>query len=514
MKAKVIPKDAWKRGIRAEEAGREVGRNGHPQIFTDNQLETIENQVLVLLSNQTIVRIRDVQNMNDLKMINKKYTYKLILRSEILKAAIARPIEVAKIKAQSQERISRWFSELSALISDYNITSSDICNFDETSITCGESSSKLVVCFKDQTPPAVPSPPKEPNATICLCVCADGSSLPRFLLFPKKTLPKEFRSLSSFDIRYINSSSGWISKEIFRHIMINCWIPLIAEKVKPTSFHSALLLMDNHSTHNDEFVIEAAEKNNIILKRFPPSMTHFLQPCDSCIFSRLKSTLNNKFVIPSPFSLSSYRTQLAEVLPEALASAWTLSTIKAAFIKKGVWPVAAALVLSRVAGAPIETSALKEDLHSSSQDWREKLFGGYSPPKRQSVSASSKPSDIYSVEKENSAKSTSSNIPTCSSPSDDHELNSTTIIEDLDSFELKKQLEDAENSTSDEDKREMKQKKKKKIYEIVHDDVSRGSYFEERRKMEIEKPIQRALSPAFSKKEIEYRKKYYSSLSL
>ncbi|KAH7818830.1 putative DDE superfamily endonuclease [Monocercomonoides exilis] len=265
MKAKVISKDAWKRGIRAEKAGREVGRNGHPQTFTDYQLETIENQVLVLLSNQTIVRIRDVQNM--------------------------------------------------------------------------------VVCFKDQTPPCVPTSPKVLNTAIYLCVCTDESSLTRFLLNPKKTLPKKFHSLSSFNIRYVNSSPGWITKEIFRHIMINYCIPFVEEKVKLTSSLRALLLMDNHSTHNDGFVIEAAEKDNIILKRFPPNMTHLLQPCDSRIFSRLKSTLNNKFVIPSPFSLSSYRTQLTEVLPEALAAACTHSTIKAAFIKTGVWPVAAAPVL-------------------------------------------------------------------------------------------------------------------------------------------------------------------------
>ncbi|KAH7826519.1 uncharacterized protein MONOS_15682 [Monocercomonoides exilis] len=127
----------------------------------------------------------DPKSKNELKMINKKYAFKLIQRSEILKAAMARPIEVAKIKAQSPEYISRWFSELSVLISGYNIISSDIYNTDESSITCGESSSKLVVCFKDQIPPGVPSFPKVLNATICLCVCTDGSSLPRFLLYPK-----------------------------------------------------------------------------------------------------------------------------------------------------------------------------------------------------------------------------------------------------------------------------------------------------------------------------------------
>ncbi|KAH7829020.1 uncharacterized protein MONOS_16111 [Monocercomonoides exilis] len=336
--------------------------------------------------------------------------------------------------------------------------------------------------------------------------------------------------------------------------MIYYWIPLIVEKVKPTSSHRALLLMDNHSTHNDETVIEAAEKNFIILKKFPPNMTHLLQPCDSCVFSRLKSTLSNKFVIPSPFSLPSYRAQLAEILPEAMAAACVPSTVKAAFIKTGVWPVAAAPVLSRISGAPIGASPLKEDLHSSSQDWREELFGSYSPPKRQSVSASSIQSDIYSAEKADSTKSTSSTIPICSSPSDDHKLNSTTIIEDLDSFELKKQLEDAEkhlaflrskykeiekaktsstpstsktkhtreefnillsSSSADEDKREIKHKKKKKmiIYKIINDDTSGESFIDDRRKPEKEKPIQRAVSPSFSRKEIECREKYYSSLS-
>ncbi|KAH7822940.1 uncharacterized protein MONOS_14365 [Monocercomonoides exilis] len=238
MKAKVVSKDEWKRGKRAERTGRKAGRNGNPQAITNDQLEEIENQVLVLLSNQTIVQIRDVQNM----------------------AALARHTDVAKISAQSPENIRGWFSELLSTVMEDNITAADRFNFDESSNTCGESSSKLVVCFKDQTPPGVPSPPKVPNATICLCVCADGSSLPRFLLHTKKTLPKEFRTLSSFDIRYIFSSSGWITKDIFKNIMINYWIPLIVEKVKPTSSHRALLLMDNHSTHNDETVIEAAKK--------------------------------------------------------------------------------------------------------------------------------------------------------------------------------------------------------------------------------------------------------------
>ncbi|KAH7820998.1 uncharacterized protein MONOS_13118 [Monocercomonoides exilis] len=242
-----ISKSAWYRGIKAEKSGRVVKKEGHPLSISKSQLETIENQVMAMLSEDTIVRVKDIQSMCvDLsekecdekqipKTVNCKYAHKLIKRSEVLQSALSRPLEMSKISAQSPENIQKWFLDLAEVIKKHNIDSSTIFNFDETSLSCGDTSMKLVVCMKNQIPPSPPKPPKVPNATLCLCICADGSSLPRFLLWPRKETPDEFSSLSAFDIRYIYSSSGWITKEIYREIMIGCWIPLISSKVKPTS---------------------------------------------------------------------------------------------------------------------------------------------------------------------------------------------------------------------------------------------------------------------------------------
>ncbi|KAH7819665.1 uncharacterized protein MONOS_4892 [Monocercomonoides exilis] len=315
------------------------------------------------------------------------YAYKLLKRSEIIHAALSKPIELSKIAAQSPENVRQWFGELSEIISRNNIDSSRIFDIVESSLNLSECTSKLVDCLKNQILPASTAPPKVPNSTLCLYVCADGSSLQRFLLWPMKSSPQEFSSLYAFDIKVLPSSSGWITKEIFKNIMINYWTPAIVSKVEPTTTHKVLFLMNNHVTHSDDCVADFAEKFNIILKSFLPNMTHLLQPCDSCIFSRMKATLCNKFHVPIPFSIHSYRSSLADTLPEAVVVAVKPSTIKAAFKKTGVWPVAAAPVLDRISGSPIHIHKCNSETSVYSQDWREELFVNYSPHRNKQLSS-------------------------------------------------------------------------------------------------------------------------------
>ncbi|KAH7824042.1 putative DDE superfamily endonuclease [Monocercomonoides exilis] len=288
---------------------------------------------------------------------------------------------MTQISAQPLDNIGKWFLDLAEVIEKRSIDSSTIFNFDETSLSCGETTMKLVVCMKYQIPPSPTKPPKAPNATLCLCICTNGSSLPRFLLWSRKETPDEFSSLLAFDIRNIYSSSGWITKEIFREIMIGCWIPLITSKVKPTSTKNALLLMDNYKSHDDELVTREAAKNNIVILKFPPNMTHLLQPCDSNIFSRLKFTLSNKFCTFSSFSLSANRSALANALPDVEAAAITPSTVKVSYTKTGVRSIAASSVLTRISGSSISSLNDKYSEKLSLNSKENKLFGDYSPKK-------------------------------------------------------------------------------------------------------------------------------------
>ncbi|KAH7821419.1 uncharacterized protein MONOS_16504 [Monocercomonoides exilis] len=101
-------------------------------------------------------------------------------------------MEIAKIRAQSPETIREWFQKLSFIITANNIDSTDIYNFDESSVRIGDGTEKLIVCLKNQTPPSPPTLPKTENATLCVCICADGSHLPHILI-PSNFTTSSFR---------------------------------------------------------------------------------------------------------------------------------------------------------------------------------------------------------------------------------------------------------------------------------------------------------------------------------
>ncbi|KAH7821032.1 putative DDE superfamily endonuclease [Monocercomonoides exilis] len=427
-KAQLISKSSWYRAKKAEKEGREVGRIGRELAISDSELEIIENQC---------VELKQKRNESANKEVNfdKKYAYKLLKRSEIIHTAVAKPLEAAKIIAQSPESIRTWFADLAELEKKYNIVGSAIFNFDETSVRCGQEASKLVVCLKDQLPPSPPAPQKVFNATMCFCVCADGSCLNHYLLWPNRTIPAEFSNFPSFSIKYLYASSGWITNDLFETIFINDWLIQIKEKVKPTRLRRALILMDNHVTHFCPEVITAAKNSHIIIKYFPPNMTHLLQPCDSCIFSRFKSVLNNQLHIPHPFSLHSYRFALSQVLPDAIAAAIQPSTIRTAFLKTGVWPITATEVLSRVCGSSKQIFGEKKAINSST-DLQSELFGKFSPTKKMD-------------KKPNFDEKSAITQPSCLKDTEDLQRELDVLCNRVE--QIKKQLEGATEPKNDED---------------------------------------------------------------
>ncbi|KAH7832442.1 uncharacterized protein MONOS_4594 [Monocercomonoides exilis] len=216
--------------------------------------------------------------------------YYVIQKSSILKSAVSKQLDTAKISSQSSDSVRKWFDELSQIVNEKEIVPSGIFNFDETSLHLGEDSCKLVM--------------------------------------------------------------------------------------KDGGMKFALFLMDNHSSHNSEAVEMVAKKKNIIIKKFPPNLTHLLQPCDNSIFARFKKTYNNSFKAPTDHSSAAFRSAIFDILPEALSAAVAPSNIKHAFRQTGVWPVKAAPVLEGISGTPEKEASLNDDEN------KEQLFGKFSPKKK------------------------------------------------------------------------------------------------------------------------------------
>ncbi|KAH7830846.1 uncharacterized protein MONOS_9688 [Monocercomonoides exilis] len=153
--------------------------------------------------------------------------------------------------------------------------------------------------------------------------------------------------------------------------------------MKLLNIPKAVFLLDNHPSHINEKVEKCADEQGIIMMRFPPNLTHLLQPCDSSIFARFEKTFNDNFNPPQPHSSSSFLSELAKVLPEALTSSTSPSIIKSEFQKTGIWPVMEAPILSRVSGSPVSQRTEKKSY------WDSELYGKFSPTNKRIKTRSS-----------------------------------------------------------------------------------------------------------------------------
>ncbi|KAH7827781.1 uncharacterized protein MONOS_7459 [Monocercomonoides exilis] len=250
--------------------------------------------------------------------------------------------------------------------------------------------------------------------------------------------------------------------------------------------------------------------------------------------------------------MSRYRSSLAEALPDAVAAASAPSTIRSSFIKTGILPVMAAHVLERIAGSPKTDSNAESSSCETTAQWKEKLFGEFSPKKE-----TRKNENQQETKCESSIKEQSSSIDTSSSSSQPQ-----AIMKDLDGhFEDKKQQtkkafdekEDKINDTSSHMHNLQEQLVQAKITKNMTKDKKRSpkhsrkefwNRIEENEQKQLGKKIRRSrkkirirnddnegiakkahkvkeekflkpprlLSPVCCKKEKEIREKYYEKL--
>ncbi|KAH7823586.1 uncharacterized protein MONOS_7542 [Monocercomonoides exilis] len=227
------------------------------------------------------------------------------------------------------------------------------------------------------------------------------------------------------------------------------------------------------------------------------------------------------------------------------------STIKSAFIKSGVWPVAAAPVLERISGSPIQNLKCNSETSVSSRDWREELFGKYSPQSDKQLS-SSQPSKHSSVKDSAITKepttlivnhrkfSTDENSTEGKTSKEANEMDESELMKQIEATKehlhfLQKQLEKIgkPTSSSSEKKRKNKhsrqelnelmnlepakekkasRKNAKRMIEILKDDEKEVKSTSKNENRDFDHPP-REISPSFNSKEKRIRETYYSKFN-
>ena len=121
------------------------------------------------------------------------------------------------------------------------------------------------------------------NFTVALCVTADGSKLPPFVIFKRKTIPKENYPKG---IIIQANEKGWMNQDMVKIWINKVWIQRKSSFFKPKS----LLVLDSAPSHRTDEIKSLIKKHSEIAMILG-GLTKKLQPLDISINKSFKSKI-------------------------------------------------------------------------------------------------------------------------------------------------------------------------------------------------------------------------------
>ena len=185
--------------------------------------------------------------------------------------------------------------------------------------------------------------------------------MPPLLIFLRKKFNPEYLVDKSPDAWGEFEPSVWMTLEIFLK-----WFKKFIEFSHASLSNRVLLLLDNHSTHDQNMeILDLAEENGVDIVSFPPHTSDKLQPCDVGFNKPLSNAMTkeiNKCIKTQnnrPISIK----QIFGLFDKAFTSAATMQTAKNTFKKLGLFPFDKNVLKSFDFSAALNSD--NEDLHSN-----------------------------------------------------------------------------------------------------------------------------------------------------
>ena len=255
------------------------------------------------------------------------------------------PLSLVRAKAMDIETLNRYFDILETTLKDNGIYNnpSRIFNCDESGLPLAPKGVKVVAKRGAKVVSSISSDTKS-QVTVLGCVCANGNTIPPFIIFDRKTLNPELTTGEIPGTIYGLSSKGWINQELFMGWFYRHFIPSVP------SIRPLLLIMDGHSSHYCPEVIKMAAKEKILLFTLPPHTTHISQPLDRGCFAPLKT--NWKKVCHLFYTNNPGRVITKYDFSSLFAEAWKLSmtqtNVLSGFRVCGIYPYSRESILSKI----------------------------------------------------------------------------------------------------------------------------------------------------------------------
>jgi hypothetical protein len=119
--------------------------------------------------------------------------------------------DLDRLLAENKEALRPMFIRVEILHIDNHYPPGLIVNFDEKPLRLSCVISPYLFYMDGDMPTNIIKPPRKKNATIVIAPCGDGDHLSSFLIWPMKTIPKEFLCLINLNFRVIANGTGYMN---------------------------------------------------------------------------------------------------------------------------------------------------------------------------------------------------------------------------------------------------------------------------------------------------------------
>ncbi|KAH7825021.1 putative DDE superfamily endonuclease [Monocercomonoides exilis] len=334
-----------KNAVRALRKGRLVGKVGRPAAVVGEKEQRVMDIIHIEAEcgtcfplKKTKELIENVINDNDdedaqFTEVSMSATYGFVKRHPELMTGTPKNLDINRLAVSCRSVLKPWYKTLDELHEKYHYNPALIINIDESSTRVPTDSKQLVVHTTDTKAGFTKEPPRMINSSFVAAVAADGNTFPSVIMWPRAKPPEELKSLLSPTLEIWANGSGWMDNECFERYALTILLPSIIERRKRMSLENEhiLLLLDSHASRADPSIWREFQKQQVDVLTFGPHSTHLCQPLDRGVFAVFKSELTNRFEAPSSSSSSSKRSEISDILPQAIHTALPPSVIQKAF---------------------------------------------------------------------------------------------------------------------------------------------------------------------------------------
>ena len=278
-------------------------------------------------------------NLSDSAALGKHWTDRFLKRHPDIAHKVARPINKDRALAQEPARLESFFNRLSEVRSRFKIIDEDIWNSDEKGFAIGQAIGGKVFCRAGKRNARLIQNGGREWVTLLDTISAGGISIPPFFVYQAKTQREGWHDYTERDeATFSISATGYMNKSLSfkwlkEHFAIYC---------KPsTPAACRLLILDNHTSHQDFNFYQYCWTNQIKLLFFPSHLTHILQSLDQNPFGAIGTFYRQQveeFLRVHGVYSTIHMGDFFPMVMDARRKALTSLNIKAAFRCTGIAP--------------------------------------------------------------------------------------------------------------------------------------------------------------------------------